>query len=87
MSKTTAIKWFRRFNSAETSFEDQPMSGSPPSTMNIDEALRKLVEQQPQTSNRRLSAQLGSSKSTIARRHLNKIGLVKRCSTEEFLTN
>ena len=37
------------------------------------------MEQQPQTSTRTLSsAELGPSKSTIASRHLNKIGLVNR---------
>ena len=47
--------------------------------MKIEEALRQvLVEQQPQTSIRRLSsAQLGPSKSIIVH-YLNKIGLVNR---------
>ena len=56
VSKTTAIDWFKRFNNGETSLADQPRSGRP-STVNT-EALHELVEQQPQTSTRRLSAEL-----------------------------
>ena len=37
VSKTTAIEWlFRRFNNGETSLEDQPRSGRPSTTMNIE---------------------------------------------------
>ena len=54
------------------------------STMNIEALCLELVEQHPQTtSTRRLSADLGPSKSTITPGHLNKIGLVnKRCRRE-----
>lgn len=75
VNKTAAAKWFKRFNNGETSLADLPRSGRP-STVN-NEALRELVEQQPQTSTRRLSAELGPSKSTIDR-HLHQIGLVNR---------
>jgi transposase len=68
VKKTAAAKWFKRFNNGETSLADLPRSGRP-STVN-NEALRELVEQQPQTSTRRLSAELGPSKSTIDR-HLH----------------
>ena len=66
------MKWFKKFNSGDTSLEDEQRSGRP-STLD-SEVLRQAVEA---TSTQRLSAELGSSKSTIARQ-LHKLGKVNR---------
>ena len=64
MSKTTAVEGFRRFNNDETNLEDQSSSGCRPSIMNI-KGLREMPEQQLKTGTRIVSAELGSSRSTI----------------------
>ena len=77
VSNPTASAWFKKFNTGDTSIEDQPRSGRPPTL--DSEVLRQSVEANPATSVRRLSGELGTSKSTIARQ-LHKLGKVnKRC--------
>lgn len=76
MSKTTAVNWFNRFQSGDTSLQDKHRSG-PTSTVD-DEALHKVVEQQqPTSSSRGLSAQLGPHFSTIDH-HLHQLGFSNR---------
>ena len=65
VSNPTASAWFKKFNTGDTSIEDQPRSGRP-STLD-SEVLRQAVEANPATSTRRLSGELGTSKSTIVR--------------------
>jgi [histone H3]-lysine36 N-dimethyltransferase SETMAR len=67
--------WFKRFSSGDVSLEDQPRSGRP--SVVDDDTLRQAVEEQPCTSTRRLSAELGPSQPTI-QRHLHQLGLVNR---------
>lgn len=62
-------------NNRETSLLDQPRSGHP--LIGNNEAQRDLVEQQPQTSTCRVSAELGSSDATIDH-HLHQTKLVNR---------
>ena len=76
VSKSQAAKWFRRFKEGDTSLEDKPRSGRP-STVN-NEALRELnFEQQPGSSTRGLSAELGASKDTVLR-HLHQLGFANK---------
>jgi histone-lysine N-methyltransferase SETMAR len=75
LKENTAQWWFRRFNQGDTSLEDQERSGRP-SVVNKEE-FRALVEQQPSTSTRRLSEELGHSQSTIVR-HLHNMGFVNK---------
>ena len=67
--------WFKRFSSGDVNLEDQPRSGRP--SVVDDDTLRQAVEEQPCTSTRRLSAELGPSQPTI-QRHLHQLGLVNR---------
>ena len=75
LTEDTARWWFRRFKQGDTSLEDQSRSGRQ-SVANNDE-FRSLVEQQPCTSTRRLSEELGYSQTTIVR-HLHNLGFVPR---------
>jgi histone-lysine N-methyltransferase SETMAR len=75
VSQSAATRWFNRFNNGDTSLENKSRSGRPSTTDN--EALRELVEQQPGTSTRRLSAELGPSQPTIVR-HLHQLGFENR---------
>ena len=77
VSNPTASAWFKKFNTGDTSIEDQPRSGRPPTL--DSKVLRQSVEANPATSTRRLSGELGISKSTIASQ-LHKLGKVNtRC--------
>lgn len=75
VSETTARKWFNRFNDGDTSLQDQPRSGRP--SMVDSEIVRQAVEATPNTSTRRLSNELGASKSTMHRK-LIELGKVNR---------
>ena len=75
MKEDTARWWFRRFKQGDTSLEDQPRSGR--AFVVNKEELRVVVEQQPSSSTRRLSGDLGPSRRTIAR-HLHNLGFVCR---------
>lgn len=75
ISIRAAQKWFKKFNEGDTSLDDQPRSGRPVST--DSEALRELVEANPATSTRRLSAELGTPQTTVIR-HLHQLGKVNR---------
>lgn len=75
VNKTTAAEWFKRFNEGDTSLQDKPRSGRPSTVDN--EALLEAVKNQPATSNRILSAELGPHYSTIDR-HLQHLGLHNR---------
>lgn len=77
VKENTAQWWFRRFNQGDTGLEDQERSGRP-SVVNQDEFLA-LVEQQPCSSTRRLSEELGYSQSTVVR-HLHNMGFVNKNS-------
>jgi [histone H3]-lysine36 N-dimethyltransferase SETMAR len=77
VSKSSAARWFKKFNEGDISLEDQERPGRPPTL--DSKVLREAVERNPSTSTRRLSAELGSSQSTIIRQ-LHKLGKVnKRC--------
>lgn len=71
----TAQNWFKKFSNGDTNLLRKKGSGRP-SIVN-SEALVKAVEKNPRTSTRKLSAQLGPSKSTICR-HLHLHGKVNR---------
>lgn len=75
VSKSTVEFWFRRFKQGNTSLEDEPRSGRPPIV--DSETVRQAVEASPQTSTRRLSAELGCSQKT-AHRKLVELGKVNR---------
>lgn len=75
ISVTTAKEWFRRFKNGDTSLNDKLRSGRP--SIMDNEALRNLVEEQPSTSTRRLSAETGASQPTIVR-HLHQLGFRNR---------
>lgn len=75
VSERTARFWFHRFNEGDTSLEDKKRSGRP-MVVNQEE-LRDLVEQQPTSSTRGLSNDLGASHNTIAR-HLHNLGFAKK---------
>ena len=65
ISDRTAQNWFKRFKGGDISLEIKPKSGRP-SVVNYD-ALKRKVEENPNTSTRKLSEELGSSKDTICR--------------------
>jgi histone-lysine N-methyltransferase SETMAR len=71
----TAQFWFQRFNGGNTSLEDEERSGRP-TVLRLDD-LRAAVEDDPATSTRKLSADLGVSHMSVAR-HLHQIGKVSR---------
>ena len=75
VSKSAAIKWFERFNSWNTHINDQQRSGRP-STVDSTQII-EAVEENPITSVRRLSNELGVSKSSV-HRHLVSHGKVNR---------
>ncbi|WP_370716210.1 hypothetical protein [Sphingomonas sp. IW22] len=75
VKNSTTRWWFQRFKQGVTSLEDNERPGRP-SVVN-KEVLRAKVEQQPCTSTRRLSDELGPSQSTI-NRHLRNLGFVCR---------
>ena len=71
-----AQNWFRHFKEGETSLEHQPNSRK--LVVKENDALLKMVEQQPSTSTWSLLAELSPSQSTI-NQDLYKLGLVNRC--------
>jgi histone-lysine N-methyltransferase SETMAR len=75
LNRTTAHRWFTRFNDGDTSLEDKPRSGRPIELDNDD--LLTALEEEPHSSTRELSAATGHSQTTM-NRHLNEIGLVNK---------
>jgi transposase len=75
VSKSTAIRWFRRFDDGDIDVLDKPRSGRPLEV--DDEALLHVVWEEPGESTRTMSAELGCHHSTVAR-HLQLLGLTKR---------
>lgn len=71
----TVSIWFKRFDSGDMSLKDKLRSGRP--QMLEPEVLCKAVEANPQISTRKLSDELGFSKSSIYR-HLILLGKVNR---------
>ena len=65
ISDRTAQNWFKRFKGGDLSLEVKPRSGRP-SVVDYD-ALKRKLEENPNTSTRKLSEELGSSKDTISR--------------------
>ena len=74
-SKSTVLRWFKRFASGDESLEDEPGRGRHSSIG--DEVLKAAVEANPKTTTRALAADLGVHHSTVAR-HLADIGKVKK---------
>ena len=58
-----AQRWFQHFNTGEENTKDLPRSGS--SKLWDIENIRRVLEENPQKSTRRLSGELGASKDTI----------------------
>ncbi len=75
VSTRTAQNWFKRFDEGRTSLEDNARSGRP--TEIDSDALREAVEANTGVSTRRLSNDLGVSKSSVAN-HLHRLGKVHR---------
>ncbi|XP_036354569.1 histone-lysine N-methyltransferase SETMAR-like [Octopus sinensis] len=63
INEREAQNWLRRFRNDDTSLEDKPKSGK--TSIVEHKALLEIVEQQPSTSARTLSAALGPSQTTI----------------------
>jgi len=75
VSIRTAQRWFKRFDEGKTDLQDDARSGRP---QEVDsQALRQAVEANPGVSTRRLSDDLGVSKSSVAD-HLHCLGKVHR---------
>lgn len=75
MKRSTAFHWFKKFKSGIIDLNDESRTGRPPA---IDpEVVRKAVEANPITSQRRLSAELNVPKSTI-HDHLHRLNKVNR---------
>ena len=67
-------RWFARFTKGDTSLEDEPRPGRPP-TVDEDELRRLLVASQERNT-RELTTALGCSNPTI-QHHLRKLGYRK----------
>lgn len=74
-NKMTVSRWFKKFNEGDTSLKDRPKLGRP-STVD-PEIVAAAAEASSQTSTRRLSAELGVSKSTVHRK-LQDLGMINR---------
>lgn len=75
LKKSVAYEWFKKFKDGVTDVNDKPRVGRP-NTSN-SEVLREAVEADPSKSVRRLSSELGISKSGV-HRHLHELGKVNR---------
>src|SRR5713101_1248859 len=73
VSKSMAIKWFKRFSLGDLSLRDKPRSGRPEELENG--SLCKSLEEEPHAGTCQLSRTLGCSQSTI-NRHLRKLDYV-----------
>jgi transposase len=77
VNERTAQRWFKRFASDNLSLEDEQRPGRP--RIWDSEATKRVAEQQPSTSTRRLTDTLGPSKCTI-HHHLTALGIIyKSC--------
>lgn len=75
VGKTSAFKWFKRFNDGDFDLEDKPRSGRPSNLDNED--LRAALEDESSSSTRDLKAVLGVGKSTV-HRHLQQLDFVHK---------
>lgn len=77
VKRATAFNWYKKFKNGRFDLDDQPRSGRP---LSIDpEVIREAVEENPITSQRRLSGELDLAKSTV-HDHLHRLKKVnKRC--------
>jgi len=71
VSERTVRRWFERFQSFDTSLDDQPKSGRPHELDNA--ALINLVHENNRQTTRELATQLGVDQSTVVR-HLEALG-------------
>lgn len=75
MSYDTAKVWFKKFKSGNYDLDEQPCSGR---LTTVDcAAIQQIVEANPTTSTRRISNEIGASKSSV-HRHLIALGKGKR---------
>lgn len=75
ISTRTVQKWFKKFKSGTTDVEDKPRSGRPVEFDN--EALKKLVDAEPQLNVDQIAERLNSSHATV-HRHLQEIGKLEK---------
>lgn len=78
VGKSTVYDWFKRFQFGDEDLSDKPRSGRP-SEVN-SEAVRQLIEFNPQQTTRDVSGALGCSQET-AWRHMRQIGKVPKLPT------
>lgn len=77
VNERIAQNWFRCFEEGDSSLEKKTKPERPSAVEN--DALYEMVEEQPSTSNRNLSAERSPLESIITQ-HLHKLGLVnKQC--------
>jgi histone-lysine N-methyltransferase SETMAR len=75
IGKTTAIKWFKRFEDGDFDFEDKPRSGRP--CVLDEEDLRAALEDEPSSSTRDLADKLGVAQQTVVN-YLHKFDFVHK---------
>jgi histone-lysine N-methyltransferase SETMAR len=75
VTERTVRNWFQKFRDGNLSLEDEPRSGRP--SVDIDEQLITLIDENPRQSTRTLAEELGVSNKTIDN-HLHALGKVQK---------
>ncbi|CAF3995430.1 unnamed protein product [Rotaria sp. Silwood1] len=75
IGKTTAIKWFKRFEDDDFDFEDKPRSGRP--SVLDEEDLRVALKDEPSLNTRDVADELGVAQRTVVN-YLHKFDFVHK---------
>jgi len=71
VSKSTASRWFKRFQGGDVDLQDKPRSGRPPEV--DDDVLLATLQEDPRASSRDMSAMLDCHHPTVCE-HLWQLG-------------